>query len=536
MSTDKSLSESTNQEITESSYIDYIAKTIDERDHSVWTTGNDSRLNNSINDHHNKTVDEFHDQDSNWTVNQSSRTIDNSINDHHNKTVDAFHDQDSNWTVNQSSLSGFNELHDEENKNLAASRFSDQDSNRPKKSDHKHDVNIILTYKNLTVPQLNDQDANSNLKLNQEKSHLPKILNEQNNQSMLQANIIQETIFDSNEKKLNCKLKINEEEIENFNDKVKYSRNEEGFVMRVNSLDDFFLQIEDADMHLMNMKTDLEKCRKNFDKTPQLGTICVAPYHIDKQFYRAQIIEIEKSNANFSLTMNPNSSFNTSVNKFNEPKVRVHYIDYGNEDVVDLNEIYKITTELKNIAPLALNCRLNLSKKLKNWIQTKADLNQDVTPELQKCFKKITSKSKIKLKVIKELNIQPKNGENIHVKPPALLVDAFLGDENICDSLLGNTLISHQSSLQIFERKKSEKKEIYFEGYLIELKPLNKTAIHSSYEINIQNKSVLNLIEELSTNFSNLSDSSSRRNNLAKESLIGLFGFAPLPKILGKLK
>ncbi len=351
---------------------------------------------------------------------------------------------------------------------------------------------------------------------------MPKSINENNNQFVSQSDIHQ--------KIANRKLYTDEGTIDDVNEKVNYMHQIDGFVMRVNSLNDFYLQIEDADMNLMNMKTDLEKCRKPFDKMPQLGTICVAPYHIDKQFYRAQIIEIEKSNANFSLNINPNSSFNTSVNKFNEPKVRVHYIDYGNEDVVDLNEIFKITLELKNMAPLALNCRLNLSKKLKDWIKNKADLKQDVTHDLHKCFKNITSKSKIKLKVIKEI------GENLHIKSPALLVDAFLGDENICDSLLVSTLISHQCNSYMSEKKASENQEKNFEGYLIEIEPLNKIPLNSSYEIRIQNQSILKLIDELFQSLRNLSDYCASRHNLEKGNLIGLFGFAPLPKILGLLK
>jgi hypothetical protein len=49
---------------------DYVFRTIDQKDYSVWTTANDSAinsgstLNNSLNGPNNMTVDGFHDQES----------------------------------------------------------------------------------------------------------------------------------------------------------------------------------------------------------------------------------------------------------------------------------------------------------------------------------------------------------------------------------------------------------------------------------------------------------------------------------------
>jgi len=464
-------------------------KTIDEfhDQDSNWTVNHEKSVLNETGAK-NKTVDEFHDQDSNWTVNDQEKTM---LNDSvKNQTVDEFHDQDSNWTINKSGeLSGFEKLTDEEKKNLSVSCFADQDSDWDKTADKS-------------------------------SSYLSKTINE-NNASVWQSDI-NKSIFDASDKKLNRKLNIEEESYED--EKLVYIHTVLGFVMKTNSLEDFYLQTEDADVHLMNMKVELDKCRKVFEKPPQLGTICVAPYHIDKQYYRAQIIEIDKQ-TNFN---NPNTSFNTSINKYNESKVKVLYIDYGNEDIVDINEIFKITLELKNIPPLTLNCRLNLSKKLKEWIKRMSNSNLDVTNDLQKCFIRLTSKSKIKLKVIKETKIEPKNGAATHIRAPPLLVDAFLADENICEHLLVNTMVICQPPInQENELTSLNNKEKDFDGYLINFKPFKKAA--SSYEISIQNQSVLKLIDDLFQTYNNFSDCSSL--NL-QENCNGPFSFAPLPKKL----
>lgn len=485
---------------------------------------------------------EFADQDSNWTINKDNTnanwTINTTVNE--NLNVSKFADQSSNWTINQEDKTVINETRN--NKNQDISQFADQDSNWTVNHDKTLNETVVAGEQNVQINEFRDQDSNwtvnqshhnlsgfktlhddENTKLNEtETTYLSKTINE-NNVSVWQSDINQ-TIFDSSEKKINRKLNVEDED--DLQEQVKYTRFVDGFVMRVNSLDDFYLQIEDADVQLMEMKAALEKCRKPYEKTPQLGTICVAPCHIDSQYYRAQIVEIEKA-ANFSVN-NPNSSFNTSISKLTEStRVRLHYIDYGNEDFVDLSEIYKISLELKNIAPLALNCRLNLSRKLKDWINKMADLKQDVTDDLKKCFKRLTSKSKIKLKVIKETNIETRNGELNHIRPPALLVDAFLGDENICDSLLVNTMISYQPKTLLPDVKLNETKEKDFDGYLINMKSFDKLTL---FEVNVQNQSVLKLIDDLFQNFNNINDCSS--HNLEEKNINGPFCFAPLPEHL----
>jgi hypothetical protein len=456
---------------------------------SNWTVNHEKSVLNETGAK-NQTIDEFHDKDSNWTVNHEKSVLNET--GAKNQTIDEFHDQDSNWTINKSGeLSGFEKLTDEEKKNLSVSCFADQDSDW-------------------------DKTANKS-----SSSYLSKTINE-NNASVWTSDI-NKSIFDASDKKLNRKLNIEEESYEDEREKLVYIHTLFGFVMKTNSLDDFYLQTEDADVHLMNMKAELDKCRKVFEKPPQLGTICSAPYHIDKQYYRAQIIEIDKQ-TNFN---NPNTSFNTSINKYNESKVKVLFIDYGNEDIVDISEIYKITLELKNIPPLTLNCRLNLSKKLKEWIKKMSNSNLDVTNDLQKCFIRLTSKSKIKLKVIKETKIEPKNGATTHIRAPPLLVDAFLDDENICEHLLVNTMVICQPPIsQENELTSLNNKEKDFDGYLINFKPFKKA---SSYEISIQNQSVLKLIDDLFQTYNNFSDCSSL--NL-QENRNGPFSFAPLPKKL----
>ncbi len=79
---------------------------------------------NKTNDIKNQTIDEFHDQDSNWTVNHEKSVLNET--GAKNKTIDEFHDQDSNWTVNDPEKSVRNETGA---KNKTIDEFHDQDSN-----------------------------------------------------------------------------------------------------------------------------------------------------------------------------------------------------------------------------------------------------------------------------------------------------------------------------------------------------------------------------------------------------------------------
>ncbi len=267
-----------------------------------------------------------------------------------------------------------------------------------------------------------------------------------------------------------------------------YSRSFNGHILKVNTLDDFFVQDENADLQLMFMKQFLDKCQRPYEKSHiQFGLNCVAPYHVDRHKYRAQVTEINKMAV--SNTSSQNNSFNQSLTKSKENKVKVLYIDYGNEDYVDACEIYKTTMELKSIPPLAQRCRLNLNTRICSWMTLMKDGGNNIINELIECFKSMTSKSVLSVNVI--------DGTDN-------LVDIFICSKNICDLLVENT-INNMKQAEIIERGKNVVKELEFSGRVVNYE-LNLCRFGT--EIRTVNESVLKFIEQSSISWTDCANNS----------------------------
>ena len=486
-------------------------------------------------DNKNVTVGDFHDQDSNWTLNNSSLV--------ENKDASRFHDQDSKWSVHDTSDNEKNlsvsKFHDEsskwsandetacqelnetsylsflDNKNLSVSKFHDESSKWTVSDDTNqipdltNEIDQTLDINNLSASRFHDQDSrwtNEDTSIvqnnDQTLSYVSNTINEAN--VSVWDSDPNRSVFDMSKKKpdkielvdeaVNRKLDLNEE-TERQVDAPAYLNVFYGFALNVNSLDNFYVQVDEADTQLMHMKTELDKCRKPYDKsTPQVGTLCVAPYHVDNQYYRAQITEVTKTNN----SNNPNTSFNTSVIKLSETRMKVLYIDYGNEDYVDSAEIFRITTELKMKEPLAVNCQLNLNKKLLAWMDGLTAANRDAYNELMiKSFKSLTAQCKLKLNVINKC-AAPNSTK--------LLVDVFVNDENICNSLMLSTLssIKLNSLAEKITNIQHSKQPVDSTARIINYRPFFKSALaKNQFELNIQFANVLELVEEL---FDNLND------------------------------
>lgn len=205
-------------------------------------------------------------------------------------------------------------------------------------------------------------------------------------------------------------------------DQISYQGFYSGNVIDVKSLENFYIQPIGADNDLMNIKSQLDKLQlKPFDKIPAVGSLCICKYHIDKQLYRAQIIE------NHDVT-----------------RLKVFFIDYGNEDCINIAEIFRMEPVLKNIKPLAENCQLYFTDKFNEIVKrlrenesttsTTSQLNPNLSllssglsipNRLVKCFKILTSKSKVIARVRKELS-----NPNDPYKRKRNLVDLFLVPQN----------------------------------------------------------------------------------------------------------
>lgn len=217
-----------------------------------------------------------------------------------------------------------------------------------------------------------------------------------------------------------------------------------GLVLQINSLDEFYLQTEDADETLMNMKIE---AYEKYEKHPKAGTSCVVNLE-DDQFYRARILD-NKTNSNTSICVDlDKSKYSTG------PKLKVLLIDYGNVETVTLANVYKMSPEIKAIKPQAFSCQLNFSETLKSWLRRTSD---ETSEGLIKCFKNLTSKSKVQAKVIE-------------FRSGKALVDLFIENQNICDKLLlnGMSLLKPIQVKNIDSSKSSSLAEInQFDAYLI---------------------------------------------------------------------
>lgn len=109
---------------------------------------------------------------------------------------------------------------------------------------------------------------------------------------------------------------------------------------------------------------------------------------------------------------------------------------------------------------------------------------------------------------------------------PTLLVDLFIGDENICNLLIENTINCLKQD-KISNEINMIKKEHDFNGIIINYKPLVEDGAKFAFECNVQNELVLDLVNELSTSWNDLN--ASKPND--GDSVISM---ANIPKFLTK--
>ena len=273
---------------------------------SLWSVNKSAKENPDVIEINSTCLDasEFQEQDSNWnkTVNQ---TVNNG-----NQNVSKFQDQDSNWSVNKSNLDGTLTDQTINNGNHSVSKFQDQDSNwsvnKTKLEETTTTANDSRDYIAVSINSMNNSEWNSDpdepivtYKKSADKQKKFKLIDDLSDVS----------------KKLQFEEFV---PVEENQPSPSYIQKFDGFILKVNSLDSFCVQLDVADNRLFDMKSELEKCRKPLDKNNiQVGTECVAPYHLDNQHYRAQIIEVSTSNTS-------NVSFNTSM-RYPENKVKVSW-------------------------------------------------------------------------------------------------------------------------------------------------------------------------------------------------------------------
>ena len=231
-------------------------------------------------------------------------------------------------------------------------------------------------------------------------------------------------------------------------------------MMRVHSLFSFYMQLANADETLMTMNVRPDEMAKPFERPPPIGTLCISPYHVDKQsaFYRARVLETPQppaaaptsgtsttaasisSSSSTTSSANANSSFNTSIVK-TDAKCKIVYVDYGNEDYVNFYELYRMTSaEMRGVEPLAIHCSLRLTDELAAWLDSVS--SNDAHATLLNAFKQITSKAP-QLTARPHRNVKQRIGSSSSSSSSSsttsfqpVPVDLFVGDVNVCDLLV----------------------------------------------------------------------------------------------------
>ena len=176
---------------------------------------------------------------------------------------------------------------------------------------------------------------------------------------------------------------------------------------------------------------------------------------------------------------------------------KVFYIDYGNEDYVDIGEIYRYSNDLKNNPPLAPKCKLNMNNNMLAWLEKMNDQKEDILKRLSENLKTISGKSKIHVKVI-EKQFLPNNLQ-------VLFVDVFINEQNICDLLINATNKSLNQS-KVLKAITMVKAQNEFDGVIVNYQPFHKEN-KVGFECCLQNKLLLSLVNDLSDSWIGTIDS-----------------------------
>ena len=143
---------------------------------------------------------------------------------------------------------------------------------------------------------------------------------------------------------------------------------------------DFWLQLVDKSVaHQFDLLTQEIHCYATGGGAvqtliPVLGQLCIAKYSEDGVWYRAKVIQINK--------LDPLGD---------ELKVKVQFIDYGNEEVVDIDQLRPFQHQFKCLPAQAVHCSLvgfkvpapNLAKEFRTLVENKqlfAAVQKDSVP------------------------------------------------------------------------------------------------------------------------------------------------------------
>ena len=114
------------------------------------------------------------------------------------------------------------------------------------------------------------------------------------------------------------------------------------------------------------------------------------------------------------------------------------------------SDLFKIDREIKYLPPLALQCRLHLSKEIEHLKVKLSESKRNAVDWLNERFRDLVGPNKlVTLKQVKELNLSTQKPEQQH----KICVDLFVnnGKENLCDLLLMDAVneLSRENKIDI---------------------------------------------------------------------------------------
>lgn len=117
------------------------------------------------------------------------------------------------------------------------------------------------------------------------------------------------------------------------------------YISHINSLDDFFIQVN-SDGETLNLIEDHLSAANGFPPVdePTKGTICAALFPDDSSYYRAQIIDETPTNG-----------------------IKVVFLDYGNCETLRAHELRTLSPDLIGIPHLRKRCCLQLPDNVQCW-------------------------------------------------------------------------------------------------------------------------------------------------------------------------
>ncbi|XP_076270545.1 tudor domain containing protein isoform X2 [Rhynchophorus ferrugineus] len=164
------------------------------------------------------------------------------------------------------------------------------------------------------------------------------------------------------------------------------------YVSHIDSPTEFYVQFAQASTTLDELQVKLQKTVEEMPvlETVSVGILCAAPYSVDHQWYRAEVLDAD------------------------DDITTVRFVDYGNTDVINnkTTQLKTLPPSLLSLAVYATRCSLKLKSIDEEWSQAALEL-----------FENLTSQDNL----VAELLIQD---EKIHI------IELYANSQNVKDALL----------------------------------------------------------------------------------------------------